>query len=308
MRSRKKEEREFLESIDRLVAGEEARLGEDADEDLRSAVEFSRRLADLYPGPSPEFSERLKSRLLLKLTEQEIAARQKATTGRFWEALSRLVPRSPVWRTAAVTMVMLIAVVTVVWRAGMFTGVPAVEEQMLAREESTATVAGKVTEREAPSLQAAMEEEEAEVAQEAAPAAPIVRHVIEPNLTETVGGISITLEMVETNRVLEELETLSAAVVFTAFVTPPDYVPPAEDDIRTVRRDHSAPAEYTVGDTTIRLEYAQTTRLESGIRIVWGRDETDLPPVPSDAAEIIIRILSVDGHEGPWVFRIPLQD
>ena len=176
MRRGKREEQEFLDSIDRLIAGEEVSLDEGADEGLikgvdeglRSAVEFSRRLSDFYPGPTAEFQEQLKSRLLLKLTEQEVAARQRAGTGRFWEFLDRLVPQSPVWRTAAVTLVMVVAVVTVMWRTGMFTHAPAGEAETakgmltaeaVTKEEEGMTVAGRMVESEAAAPKAAMEEE-----------------------------------------------------------------------------------------------------------------------------------------------------
>ncbi len=125
MPRRKREEQEFLENIERLIAGEEVSIGEDADEDLRTTIEFSRRLSDLHAGPSVEFKDQLKSRLLLKLTAQEVIARQRAEKNWFRDILDRLVPQSPVWRTAAVTLVMIGAVVTVMWRTGVFTGVPA---------------------------------------------------------------------------------------------------------------------------------------------------------------------------------------
>jgi hypothetical protein len=125
MPRRKREEQEFLENIERLIAGEEVSIGEGADEDLRTTIEFSRKLSDLHTGPSVEFKDRLKSRLLLKLTEQEVAARQRAEKNWFRDILDRLVPQSPVWRTAAVTLVMIVAVVTVMWRTGVFTGAPA---------------------------------------------------------------------------------------------------------------------------------------------------------------------------------------
>lgn len=125
MPRRKREEQEFLENIERLIAGEEVSIGEGADEDLRTTIEFSRKLSDLHTGPSVEFKDRLKSRLLLKLTEQEVAARQRAEKNWFRDILDRLVPQSPVWRTAAVTLVMIVAVVTVMWRTGVFTGTPA---------------------------------------------------------------------------------------------------------------------------------------------------------------------------------------
>ncbi len=125
MPRRKREEQDFLENIERLIAGEEVSIGEGADEDLRTTIEFSRKLSDLHTGPSVEFKDRLKSRLLLKLTQQEFAARQRAEKNWFRDILDRLVPQSPVWRTAAVTLVMIVAVVTVMWRTGVFTGTPA---------------------------------------------------------------------------------------------------------------------------------------------------------------------------------------
>ncbi|HEY92020.1 MAG TPA: hypothetical protein G4O07_09340, partial [Dehalococcoidia bacterium] len=122
MRKHRKDEQEFLENIDRLIAGEEVSISDDADDDLRASIEFSRRLSGIHSGPSSEFKERLKSRLLMKLTEQEVAARQKVEKNRFWDILGKLIPQSPVWRTATVTAVMLIAVVSVLWRTGLFTG------------------------------------------------------------------------------------------------------------------------------------------------------------------------------------------
>ena len=119
----KREEQDFLENIERLIAGEEVSIGEDADEDLRTTIEFSRRLSDLHTGPSVEFKDKLKSRLLMKLTEQEVAARQRVEKNWFRDILDRLVPQSPVWRTATISLVMIVAVVTVMWRTGMFTGV-----------------------------------------------------------------------------------------------------------------------------------------------------------------------------------------
>lgn len=122
MADRRDEERRFLDDIDRLLAGEGVVEPDEASDDYRTAIEFSRMLADLNEGPSDEFRLRLRRRLLAKLAERDAAAREKDRTGGFLGFLGRLVPGSPVWRTATVTVAVLIVTITVAWRAGMFTG------------------------------------------------------------------------------------------------------------------------------------------------------------------------------------------
>jgi len=131
MRNRRNEGQEFLEKLNRLLAGEDVGAGEDADEDLRTAVEFSRRLSGLYPGPSPEFSQRLRSRLLSRLSqEKQAAAGERAGKGWLRRLLARVLPESPVWRTAIGTAVVAVLVVAVAWQTGMFTAAPTVEETL----------------------------------------------------------------------------------------------------------------------------------------------------------------------------------
>jgi hypothetical protein len=114
------EERRFLENLDGLLAGGPVPNADDSTEDHASAMEFARKLADLSEGPSPEFQQQLKARLLMKLTERDVAERQKATAGGFWGFLDRLMPRSPVWRTAAVSIAVVLVTVTVAWQTGVF--------------------------------------------------------------------------------------------------------------------------------------------------------------------------------------------
>ena len=180
MPKRKREEQEFLKNIERLVAGEEISISEDAGEDFRTAMEFSRRLPDLYAGPSPEFKERLKGRLLVKLAQQDAATRERATTHRFWDFLARVMPQSPVWRTATVTLVVLVAVVTVLWRTGMFVGAPGEEAPMLEAaprggEQATMSIQAEAEEAaaEAPLVGAAKETPMPSVAMEEVPA-PVI--------------------------------------------------------------------------------------------------------------------------------------
>ncbi len=121
MGKERNEEQEFLRDVDRFLNGEEVSPGEDASEEARSTTEFAKKLTELRADPSPEFQERLKSKLLRKLTEQELAARERAGSGWFTGFLDRLFPQSPVWRTAVVTVAIVVVATGVMWRTGLFT-------------------------------------------------------------------------------------------------------------------------------------------------------------------------------------------
>lgn len=121
MGKERNEEQEFLRDVDRFLNGEEVSPGEDASEEARSTTEFAKKLTELRADPSPEFQERLKSKLLRKLTEQELAARERAGSGWFTGFLDRLFPQSPVWRTAVVTVAIVVVAAGVMWRTGLFT-------------------------------------------------------------------------------------------------------------------------------------------------------------------------------------------
>ncbi len=142
MAKRKNEELEFQRDMDRLLAGEEVILGADAGEDYRTAIEFARKLTELREEPSPEFREKLKARLLMRLTEQEVASRQEAKTGWLRGLLDTLVPQTPVWRTAVITGVVLIATVGVMWRSGIFTQTPAGDIMLKGQADEAAMVLG----------------------------------------------------------------------------------------------------------------------------------------------------------------------
>jgi hypothetical protein len=130
-----KEEREFSENIERLLAGEEVKAGEDMGEEYRTAINFAQKLIELRDEPSPHFKDRLKRQLLSKLAEQEAeATRKKERANRFWEALRNLVPQNPVWRTATATVVVAVLVIVVLWGSGTFTQAP---EQLVEREPVT---------------------------------------------------------------------------------------------------------------------------------------------------------------------------
>ena len=147
MRKRRDEERKFSENLDRLLAGKEVEPGEDMSEDYQTAVNFAQKLTEFRAEPSSEFKAQLKQRLLLELTKQEVAAREKVKGNWFWEGLGRLVPQSPVWRTAAATLVVVIVVAGVLWRTGMFTPTPALVTMEKAVEEAQVAVEGDAPEK-----------------------------------------------------------------------------------------------------------------------------------------------------------------
>ena len=120
MGKEKNEEQEFLKDVDRFLNGEEVIPGEDTSDDVRSATEFAKKLTELRADPSPEFRESLKSKLLRKLTEHEMAARERVKAGWLNGFLDRVVPHSPVWRTAVVTVAIVVVAAGVMWQTGLF--------------------------------------------------------------------------------------------------------------------------------------------------------------------------------------------
>jgi len=121
MDKERNEEQEFLKDVDQFLNGEEVTPDEDASEDARSVIEFARKLTELRAEPSPEFRESLKSKLLRKLTEQEVAAREKAGANWLFDLVGRLIPQSQVWRTAVVTVAIVMVATGVMWGTGVFT-------------------------------------------------------------------------------------------------------------------------------------------------------------------------------------------
>ncbi len=117
----KNEEQKFLRDIERILKGEEVTPTVDSSEDAKSTIEFAKKLTELRADPSPEFRKGLRSRLLRKLTEQEMTARERVGAGWLGGFWNKLIPQSPVWRTAVVTVAIMVVAVGVVWRTGLFT-------------------------------------------------------------------------------------------------------------------------------------------------------------------------------------------
>jgi hypothetical protein len=141
------EEQEFAENIDRLLAGHDVEAGEDVGEDYRTALQFAQKLKGLRDEPSPVFKNQLGRRLLSKIAEQE-AERQREKKTSFGGLMGRLVPRSPVWRTATATVVVAVLAIAVFWGSGLFIQAP---EQRAERSPAPAMApAPKVAPRQPP--------------------------------------------------------------------------------------------------------------------------------------------------------------
>lgn len=111
MGSEREIEKQFSENLDRLLAGEELKPDQIADEEMRSALEFARKMAELRATPTESYQARLKACLLQKLEEQEAKAQEKR--GWLWN-----LAHQPVWQ--AVTAALFVIILGgIMWGAGL---------------------------------------------------------------------------------------------------------------------------------------------------------------------------------------------
>jgi hypothetical protein len=129
---------------------------------------------------------------------------------------------------------------------------------------------------------------------------------IEVNESRTVNDITVTLERVELT---------SREMKVYAFVTQPDYPPTVQSS-----PFWGSSSEYRVdGGSAVLLSHSGMDYMENGTRFIWGgtTPKGTLDPVPSDAHELVFKIISMKVSaspddpqytvEGPWEFRISLE-
>ena len=125
-----------------------------------------------------------------------------------------------------------------------------------------------------------------------------MEETIELNQSQTVNGITVTLERVE---------LASTGMTVYAFSTPPGYTPP--QGILPTSRFMVASAEYSVDGSVVKQAgSAGFGFLEDVTRYTWE----NLDPVSADAKELTFRITMrwEDKPEellGPWEFKVPLE-
>src|SRR4030042_960498 len=71
MKKDKSTEKQFLEYLDRLLAGEEISPGDDVSDEVRSALEHARKMLAFRQEPSAEFRAELRKRLLRQIAEKQ---------------------------------------------------------------------------------------------------------------------------------------------------------------------------------------------------------------------------------------------
>lgn len=102
----------FNKNLDAWIAHKEAGFDGIADSDLRSALDFARKMDALCAKPSPEYKARLKASLLQRIAREEAT---KANRRSWWSGLAQ----QPMMRLA--TAVVLVALVsTGLWAGGVF--------------------------------------------------------------------------------------------------------------------------------------------------------------------------------------------
>jgi hypothetical protein len=121
MDNRQDQARFFSENIDRILAGERPELSPRLEEDLRTALEFTVRIAEMEPRLRPGFEAALQEKLRRQLVELEEKARTRPARNR-WSWLRRQLRRQlrqQTWQAVTAAVVLGIAAI-IVWVAGVF--------------------------------------------------------------------------------------------------------------------------------------------------------------------------------------------
>jgi len=125
MKKDKSTEKQFLEYLDRLLAGEEITVGEEVSDDLRSALEHARKMLAFREEPSAAFRADLRDRLLRQIAEKQTATYPATEREGFWERVANLFPQRAIMIAVTSTaLVVLLAFVGVVWYSGRYSGAP----------------------------------------------------------------------------------------------------------------------------------------------------------------------------------------
>jgi hypothetical protein len=115
MKKDKATEKQFLEYLDRLLAGERITLSDDVSPEVRSALEHAWRMLAFREEPSPAFKADLRKKLLLQISEKQAAVTRQG----FWERIADILPPRPVLVAVASTVsVLLLAFIGVVLYSG----------------------------------------------------------------------------------------------------------------------------------------------------------------------------------------------
>ncbi len=104
-------DRQLLDKLEKVLAGEDNEITSPLDEDARTALDFARKMVSLRETPSKEFTDNLKVQLIHRLVEQEKNERSINQTLLLWG-----MPRRKLWQgtLAAIVTVIIIAVILLI--------------------------------------------------------------------------------------------------------------------------------------------------------------------------------------------------
>jgi len=123
----------------------------------------------------------------------------------------------------------------------------------------------------------------------------VIEKSVRVNQSQTVDGITITLEQVE----LTPWNT-----IFYAFNTPSDYHLPQGTDKPPPDMFIDAEAEYSLdGSPTRPAGRSAISFFEEGMRHIWG----DLDPIPRGTGELTFIITKFGDRVGPWTYYVTLD-
>jgi hypothetical protein len=105
-------EKKFAQYIDRIMAGESIQLDPSMDAEMRADLDFLKKVRSLGQTPTAQFEARLRAYLLAKLEAQQ--AQQPKEGWSFFRIF-----RQPAWQ-AAIAVMLVILVISIVWRQGVF--------------------------------------------------------------------------------------------------------------------------------------------------------------------------------------------
>ena len=105
MKDNNNKDRELLDNIDRILEGREDEVSESSDEDIRSATDFTRKMASIRENPSDDFAKKLKAELTHRLTEQENKHKSSDQELLFWG-----IPRRTIWQGTIAALITFIII------------------------------------------------------------------------------------------------------------------------------------------------------------------------------------------------------
>ena len=107
MNKKQKKDKQVLENLDRIVAGEKLKDESDLDKDTRAALELTREMTSWPKSPSKEFKTQLKAKIVHQLAEQNKQEDLKSGNSEFRDLLHR-----PAWQlTIAAVLLAIIALI-----------------------------------------------------------------------------------------------------------------------------------------------------------------------------------------------------